>query len=233
MTIHTEYSCSECGYEYEESSDIFWIDKTGNVHVGMLDVSSSDEASKALASGGIYKYYCYNCDKFIYNFHVTEKSNVIPKEDVIQLIENIDSNLKIIDFDNKFQNCINCSQELELKLEKAFALDVDGEFHVGDINLNDFSDKGNDFSGKYYGYFCNNCSRQINKFVIFENNANLEDSLIKEILKDHTNDLTVFINDSYEYCPHCGDGLYVLGEESLCPKCRVGVLNIVNKTFSH
>jgi len=229
MGIHTEYSCEECGFKYEDSSDIFWIDDKGYVHVGMLAISSSDEASKALASGGIYKFYCYNCDKIIYNFHVTEKSDEIPKEHIIQLIENMDDNLKIIDFDNKFQNCISCSQDLDLKLEKAFALDDEGEFHVG---MNDFSDKHNDFSGKYYGYYCKDCSKQINKFVIYENNANLEDSLIKEILKDHTNDLTVFINGSYDYCPHCGDGLHVLGESSLCPKCKIGVLNIDKQTFT-
>lgn len=231
MGIHTEYSCSECGFKYEDSSDIFWIDNTGNVHVGILNINSSDEASKALASGGIYKYYCYSCGKDIYNFHITEKSPEIPKEFIIQLIEKMDDNLKIIDFDNKFQNCISCSKNLELKLEKTFVLDSEGEFHVGDYMYDD-GETPNDFSGKYYGYFCNDCSKQINKFVIYENNANLEDSLIKEILNDHTNDLTVFINDSYEYCPHCGDGLHVLVEDSLCPKCKIGVLEIENRTFS-
>ena len=59
-----------------------------------------------------------------------------------------------------------------------------------------------------------------------ENDANLEDSLIKEILQDHTNDLTVYINDSYSNCPICGDELQILGESSKCPKCRVGQLQI-------
>lgn len=231
MGIHTEYSCGECGFKYNDSSDIFWIDQTGNVHVDILAIDSSDEALKALASGGIYRYHCYNCNKTIYNFHITEKSPELPREFIIQLIERMDNNLKIIDFDNKFQNCISCSRDLELKLEKTFVLDCDGEFHVGD-NMDDFMDKPNDFSGKYYGYFCPDCSKQINKFVIYENNANLEDSLIKEILKDHTNDLTVFINGSYDYCPQCGDGLQVLGEDSLCPECRTGVLKIEKRTFS-
>lgn len=231
MGIHTEYSCEECDFKYEDSSDIFWIDKEGFVHVGMLTVSSSDEASRALASGGIYKYYCYNCNKSIYNFHVTEKTTELPKEYIIQLVEKIDDHLKIIDFDNKFQNCINCSKELELKLEKTFVLDSEGEFHVGD-DMDDFLEKPNDFSGKYYGYYCQDCLKQINKFVIYENNADLEDSLIKEILNDHTTDLTVFINGSTEYCPNCGGGLQVLAEDSLCPKCKAGVLKIENQTFS-
>ena len=232
MGVHTQYSCSECKFKYEDSSDIFWIDQTGNVRVDSLDVDSTDEAAKALASGGIYKYYCYNCGKTIYNFHINEKSVEIPKEFIIQLIEKMDDNVKIIDFDNKFQNCIECSRELELKMEKVFVLDSEGDFHVGDY-MADFPDKENDFSGKYYGYFCRDCSKQINKFVIYENNAELEDSLIKEILNDHTNDLTVFINDSYEYCPHCGDGLHVLGEDSLCPECKTGVLEVENRTFSN
>lgn len=231
MGIHTEYSCSECDFKYEDSSDIFWIDKDGKVHVGILAIDSSDEASKALASGGIYNYYCYNCHKTVYNFHVTEKAPELPREFIIQLIEKMDDNLKIIDFDNKFQNCISCSKELELKMEKVFVLDSEGKFHVGD-DIDGFEGIDADFSGKYYGYFCRDCSRQINKFVVYENNADLEDSLIKEILKDHTNDLTVFINGSYEYCPQCGDGLQVLGEDSLCPSCRIGVLEIENQTFS-
>lgn len=231
MGIHTEYSCDECGFKYVDSSDIFWIDNKGHVHVGKLVVSSSKEVSKALASGGIYKYYCYNCDNFIYNFNVTEMTGQISKEQIIQLIENFDDSIKTIDFDNKFQNCIGCGKELSLKLEKAFALDSEGKFHIGDVNLNDFQDKQNDFAGRYYGYFCKDCSKQINKFVIIENNANLNDSLIKEILNDHTNDLTVFIDDSFAYCPTCGDELHVLGDSSICPKCRVGVLGIVNQKF--
>ena len=231
MGIRTEYSCKECNFKYLDSSDIFWIDKTGKVHAGMLAIDSSDEASKALASGGIYKYYCYNCNKTIYNFHITEKTPEIPKEFIIQLVEKMDNNLKIIDFDNKFQNCIVCGKDLELKLEKTFVLDSEGDFHIG-RDLGEFYDKPYDFSGKYYGYYCKDCSKQINKFVIYENNANLEDSLIKEILNDHTSDLTVFINDSYEYCPQCGDGLQVLAEDSLCPKCRVGVLKVKKRTFT-
>jgi len=231
MGIHTEYSCSECGFKFEDSSDIFWIDDKGFVHVGMQVASSSGEVSKALASGGIFKFYCYNCRKFIHNFHVTEKSDELSRENIIQLIENYNDSSKIIDFDNKFQNCIYCGDELPLRLKKAFALDCDGKFHIGDVELNDFEDMPLDFSGRYYGYFCKKCSKQINKFVVLENPANLEDGLIREILRDHTNDLTVFIDGSYEFCPECGDILQVLGDSSLCPKCRIGVLVIVNREF--
>ena len=88
-----------------------------------------------------------------------------------------------------------------------------------------------DFGWKYFGYFCRDCSKQINKFVIFENNADLDESLMKEILEDHTNDLTVFINDTYALCPHCGGELSVLGESSKCPNCKEGELILDNQTF--
>ena len=230
MGIHTEYSCTECGFKLEDSSNIFWIDTEGNVHVDILTVKSSNEASKSLVSGGIYKYYCYNCGEVIYNFHINDMSDSIKKDDVIQIIENFDDNVKIIDFDNKFQNCIECGEELPLRSLKSFALDSEGEFSITDSNI-DFSEKQLDFYGKYYGYYCKDCSKQINKFVIFENNADLDDSLIKEILKDHTNDLTVFINDTYSICPHCFEKLQVLGESSECPNCGNGVLELVDQTF--
>ena len=66
MGVHNEYSCSECGFKLEDSSNIFWIDFDRNVHVDILTVKASSEASKALVSGGIYKYYCYNCGEVIY-----------------------------------------------------------------------------------------------------------------------------------------------------------------------
>ena len=227
MGIHTEYACGECGFKLVDSSDIFWIDGEGKIHVDMQTVSSSKQSSDAVAYGGIYKYYCYNCSNYIYNFNITRKSNLISKGEIIQLIETLDDNLKIIDFDNKFQNCIHCRKEVNLRQEKSFAIDDMGEFFIGDsLTGGDFENKKFDFTGKYYGYFCSDCGKQINKFVILENNANLEDSLIREILKDHTNDLTVFINDSYSSCPVCGDELQILGESSSCPECKTGVLSI-------
>lgn len=230
MGVHSEYSCSECGFKLEDSSNIFWIDTNKHVHVDILTVKASNEASKSLASGGIYKYYCYNCDDVIYNFVITDKVDFISKDEVIQLIEGFDRNVKIISFDNRFQSCLECGADLPLKLEKSFALDSQGEFFI-DNPGNDFSDKQLDFYGKYYGYYCKKCSKQINKFVILENYADLAESLIKEILQDHTHDLTVFINDTYSICPHCSSKLQVLGESSVCPECRIGVLNLVNQTF--
>ena len=154
----------------------------------------------------------------------------VKKDDLIQFIEDFDDNVKIIDFDNKFQNCIECGEELSLRSVKSFALDNEGEFSIIDSNI-ELSEKELDFYGKYFGYYCKKCSKQINKFIIFENNADLEESLIKEILEDHTNDLTVFINDTYSICPLCSEKLQVLGESSECPKCRKGVLELTNQTF--
>lgn len=231
MGVHTEYSCSKCGFKLEDFSNIFWIDTNKQVYVDILTVRASNEASKGLVLGGIYKYYCYDCDEIIYNFHITAKSDFIERDEIIELIENLDENVKIIDFDSKFQNCIECGKNLDLKLEKSFALDDEGEFFIEDSNHNAFSEKNLDLRGKYYGYFCRECSKQINKFVIFENNAELEESLIKEILEDHTNDLTVFIDDTYAFCPHCGSELSVLGESSKCPSCREGELVLDNQSF--
>ena len=181
--------------------------------------------------GGIYKYYCYNCGEVIYNFHITSKEESIRNEEIIFLLEKLDKNVKIIDFDAKFQNCIECGKSLDLKMKKSFALDSEGNFCIEDPKLNDFSDKLLDLSGKYYGYYCKDCSKQINKFVIFENNADLDESLIKEILEDHTNELTVFLDDTYALCPHCGGELNVLGESSKCPSCKKGELKLDNRTF--
>ncbi|WP_296790214.1 hypothetical protein [uncultured Methanobrevibacter sp.] len=230
MGVHSEYSCSECGFKLEDSSNIFWIDWDKNVHVDILTVKASSEASKSLVSGGIYKYYCYDCGEVIYNFHITSKEEGIGNEEIIFLLEKLDDNVKIIDFDNRFQNCINCGKSLDLKLEKSFALDSEGNFCIEDSKFN-FSDKPLDLSGKYYGYYCRDCSKQINKFVIFENNADLDESLIKEILEDHTNELTVFIDDTYAICPLCAGELSVLGESSKCPSCAKGELKLVNRTF--
>ena len=227
MGIHTEYSCSECGLKLIDTSDIFWIYDEKRIHVDMQTVSSSKNSSQALAFGGIYKYYCYNCNDYIYNFNIAQKSKSITKEEIIQLIENMDENHKIIDFDSKFQNCIHCRQEVFLRQEKSFAIDEMGEFFIDDSLAGDeLENKKFDFTGKYYGYFCDDCGKQINKFVILENDAKLDDSLIREILQDHTNDLTVYINDSYSNCPICGDELHILGESSACPKCKTGQLHI-------
>lgn len=229
MGIHTEYSCSECGFKIIDSSNVFWIDEGKEIHVDMQTVDSSNKSSDALAFGGIYKYYCYNCNNYIYNFHISQKSGLIEKEEIIQIIENLDDNMKIIDFDLKFQNCMHCQKEVPLKMEKSFAIDEDGEFSIDHSSFDeDLEEIKFDFTGKYYGYYCSDCGKQINKFVILENNADLDDSLIKEILQDHTNDLTVYINDCYSTCPNCGDELHILGEASKCPKCKVGILDIDN-----
>lgn len=231
MGIHTEYSCSECDYRLAESSDIFWIAEDGSIHADIQSVRSSNEASGALASGGIYKYFCYDCASFIYNFHITRKSDLIAKEEIIRLVEDMDDNVKIIDFDGRFQSCIDCGRGVPLKLEKTFAIDDTGEFLIADSFTDEVESMEFDFAGKYYGYYCSDCSKQINKFVILENNAGLEDSLIREILEDHTNDLTVYINDSYSICPKCGGELQILGESSACPECRKGVLKVEKQTF--
>ena len=68
--------------------------------------------------------------------------------------------------------------------------------------------------------------KQINKFVVTENDANMSDSEIKDILEEHTNDLTIFIRRDYDICPDCGEEVYYLNQNSTCPSCRRDRLTI-------
>ena len=192
MTIQTLYSCDKCEFEFQDSSGIFWVDVDGYLHVDALNEVSSHEASQSLLSGGVYQYYCYNCE------------NVILKFDIRKI------------------------EELSLKMEKVFVVDKNDEFLVDDSIFNyDALDKvSNKFWGKYYGYYCRDCSKQINKFVIVENSDNLSDDEIKSVLHDHTNDLTVFINNPGDICPNCGNKIQILKEFSPCPNCGEGKLRI-------
>ncbi len=228
MGIQTLYSCDSCGFEFQDSSGIFWVDIEGFLHVDALNELSSHEASLALVSGGVYQYYCYNCGNVILKFDIRKKDTSVSREAVIQLLEDFNNAYKIIEFDYKFQNCIECGRELSLKLEKVFAVDKNGEFLIDDSIFDyDVLDEDNfKFWGKYYGYYCEDCSKQINKFVIVENNDDLSDDGIKSIINNHTNDLTVFINNPGELCPNCGGNIQILKESSPCPNCGEGSLNI-------
>ena len=66
----------------------------------------------------------------------------------------------------------------------------------------------------------------INKFVITENNANMTDSEIRDVLSEHTNDLTIFLRRDYNICPDCGEEIYYLHEDSTCTYCREGKFTI-------
>lgn len=228
MGIQTLYSCDTCGFEFQDSSGIFWVDIEGFLHIDELNEFSSHESSLSIVSGGIYQYYCYNCGKVILKFDVRKMEASVSREAIIQLLENHNDALKIVEFDHKFQNCIECGKELPLKLEKVFAVDIDGKFLIDDSIFNyDVLDEDNyKFWGKYYGYYCDDCSKQINKFVIVENNDGLSDDGIKNILKNHTNDLTVFINSPGEFCPNCSREIQILKDSSPCPNCGEGSLKI-------
>ncbi|WP_407393133.1 hypothetical protein [Methanobrevibacter sp.] len=228
MTIQTLYSCDKCEFEFQDSSGIFWVDVDGYLHVDALNEVSSHEASQSLLSGGVYQYYCYNCENVILKFDIRKIDTDVSREAIIQLLENYNDAHKIIEFDPKFQNCIECGEELSLKMEKVFVVDKNDEFLVDDSIFNyDALDKiSNKFWGKYYGYYCRDCSKQINKFVIVENSDNLSDDEIKSVLHDHTNDLTVFINNPGDICPNCGNKIQILKEFSPCPNCGEGKLRI-------
>ncbi len=220
MARKVEYLCHTCGFTYTSVDQIFWIDENGQVIVKPLVMSASSESSNAPVKGFFANYYCYECKKFINKFIIYKKSSDLDDEKIIHILEQYNENSKIIQFDDVFQRCLKCGAELPSKADYSFALDVDDEFHIGEDDY-DFS-KGKDFkfAGIYHGYYCSNCKKQINKFVITENNANLNDSQLKEILEDHTNDLTIFIRSDYDICPDCGEEIYYLDQNSTCPNCR-------------
>ncbi|WP_405264464.1 hypothetical protein [Methanobrevibacter sp.] len=227
MARRVEYLCNSCGYTYTSIDEIFWIDETGQVNIKPLVKSTSAESSIAPVKGFFAKYYCYGCQKFINKFIIYKKSPEMDEGEIIQMIEDSSDDSKIIQFDDEFQRCIECGSELASKADYSFALDIDDEFHIGEDDY-DFS-KGNKFkfAGIYHGYFCSNCKKQINKFVITENNANFTDSEIKAVLNEHTNDLTIFIRRDFDICPDCGEEVYYLDQNSTCPKCRKDSLTIV------
>jgi hypothetical protein len=228
MARRVEYSCRTCGYSYTSIDEIFWIDETGQVIVKPLVKSSSAESFDAPAKGFFANYYCYECQKFINKFIIYKKSPEMDDGDIIQLIELYNDNTKVIQFDDVFQKCIECGNELASKADYSFAFDVNDEFHIGEDDY-DFS-KGDEFkfAGIYHGYFCSNCKKQINKFVITENRAGFTDSQLKSILEEHTNDLTIFIRRDFDICPDCGEEIYYLNQNSTCPKCRKDSLTIVD-----
>ena len=120
------------------------------------------------------------------------------------------NNLKKLEFDNKFQRCLECGKELFSKSHHSFALDVNDEFIIEDVFHDFYNDEKYKFWGEYYGYFCQDCKKQFNKFIIVNNNANLSEDEIKAIINEHTNDLTIFIKRDLDLCPDCGDQLYYL-----------------------
>lgn len=222
------YKCDVCGHEYIHDLEVFWIDENLEINIAMSLFSTSAEMSKALVSGYYQEYYCYDCNSIVKEFLISDNPSKMSNEEIINLIEDYDHTFKIIKFDNKFQNCIHCSKSLEYRSQKAFAFDKQGDFIIEESFLHDFENNEDyDFWGYYYGYYCNDCKNQINKFVVMQNLASIEGDSIRDILSQHTNDLTVLLFDYRDNCQHCGGKLHSLKDSSLCPKCKDGHLVIV------
>ena len=226
MARQVEYLCNTCGYSYTSIDQIFWIDDAGEIIIKPLVMSSSAESANAAVKGFFARYYCYECQKFIDKFIIYKKSSQIDDGELIQLIEQSSENSKIIQFDDVFQKCLNCGGELPSKADYSFALDIEDEFHIGGDDYDFSNGEAFKFAGVYHGYFCSSCKKQINKFVITENRADLSDSQIKKVLKEHTNDLTIFIRRDFDICPDCGEEVYFLDRNSTCPNCRRDSLTI-------
>lgn len=223
-----KYKCDVCGSEYVHDLEVFWIDENFEINVAMLLRSTSDEMFKALVSGFYQEYYCYDCDSIVKEFLITENSSKMSDEEIINLIEDYDHTFKIIKFDNKFQNCIYCSKSLDYKSQKAFAYDKQDNFIIEESFIHDFEDNEDyEFSGYYYGYYCDDCKNQINKFVVMQNLADIDEDSVRYILKQHTNDLTVLLFEKRDNCQHCGGELHSLTALSLCPRCKEGHLMVI------
>ena len=227
MGQYVKYKCDICGYEHVHDLEIFWIDENYEINVSMLLFSTSEEMAKSLGSGYYHEYFCYDCNEIVKEFLISENPSNMNHEDIIHLIESYDNGPKIIKFDNKFQKCLTCSRSLELRSDKAFSLDKKGNFNIEDMILHDYlNDDEYEFWGVYYGYYCKDCKRQINKFVVMQNYGDLDEDSIRNILLKHTNDLTVLLFDYKVACPECEGNLYTLGESSPCPRCHEGKLRL-------
>jgi len=223
-----KYKCDVCGHEHVHDLEVFWIDKNLEINVSMLLFLTSEQMSKSLVSGYYQEYYCYDCDSIVKEFLITENPSNMDTEEIFNLIEDYDHTFKIIKFDDKFQKCLTCSRSIDVKSEKAFAVDKQGDFVIEEPYIHDFKDNDKyDFWGYYYGYYCDDCRKQINKFVVMQNLSNVDEDTIRHILKQHTNDLTVLLFDYRGKCQHCGGELYSLKDSSLCPKCKEGHLMTV------
>jgi len=230
MGTYISYCCDECGFEYEHNKEIFWIDEELKLHVSQLLFSTSAEMSISLVNGYFHEYYCYHCGKLVEEFLISENSSNMNNESIIKLIENNGENLKIIKFGDEFQNCLDCATPLESKSEKLFSFSNDGEFSVSDEDPRGYvlleNNENDKFWGVYHGYYCEECKKQINKFIIKENSADLDENEIRNILSEHTHDLTVLLFDYEVHCPECGSNIQALSDLSLCPSCREGHLLI-------
>ena len=207
MGTYLKYECWKCEFTFESLDRIFWIGEDGKVSVSALTILSTLKKDDAPVSGFLGVAYCYNCERFVNKFIVHEKVPEIADETILHLIEEFDDSLKVIEFNNKFQRCLDCGCNLDMRLHNQFALDIDGDFKIED-EMHYFVDEENyKFIGEYYGYYCEDCKKQINKFVIIKNIAGLSDDEIKSVLENHTNDLTIYLNRNSDICPNCGETL--------------------------
>ena len=78
-----------------------------------------------------------------------------------------DHTFKIIKFDDKFQKCLTCSRSIDVKSEKAFAVDKQGDFVIEEPYIHDFKDNDKYDFGLLLRYIYD-YRKQINKFVVMQ-----------------------------------------------------------------
>lgn len=227
MGQYKKFVCDECGFQYNHDSEIFWIDDDSKLHTSLLTSISSDKKNNASVSGDYSQYFCYSCDNVVESFLITDNSSELNDEDILGIIEGYSDSLKIIKFGDEFQKCLECSNSLKHRSLKYFSLDSKDNFNISDEKP-EFSDKSlkhDKFNGCYFGYYCKECKKQINKFIVKDKSPDLDENTIKSILKEHTNDLTILLFDyDAEVCPKCGGDAKLLDDFSICPKCKNGIL---------
>lgn len=237
MGEYNKFVCDNSGWTYISEDDIFMIGKNHEVNVAPLLFSTSNIMQYQPVTGDYGEFYCYNCGKIVKEFTINKiwEMDGFEEDEIFKYIENYDDSLKIINFDDKLQKCLTCGKNLNLKEDriKYFVLKEDGEFEIlNKIYLMPVKwhlERENikyKFLGKYHGYFCRDCRKQINKFIIIENPYNLTENKIKDILNNHTFEISVYLEKFLNSCPECGNELIYLNESSKCPKCGEGKLRL-------
>lgn len=200
-----EFKCSNCNFKYVRHNDIFWINNN-KLAVSPFMFSTSNKLSTMPVYGQYGEYYCYNCKKLIKHFKITEFSKNFPISKIKDIIENSDDSLKIIEFDDKFSETIECDKSYCVILNECGELET-----LNDVIADDYK-----FLVRIYTY-----GAEFSKAVLIDNPMNLDAA-------KYFSDVDMFLDKSRFECPSCNGEVLFLEESSKCPACEVGKLKLEN-----